>query len=164
MNSRDSHGRSATAYVYATARKNNSPLYSYNNFYVTNGLERAIEFSKISTVLGETGWVAERMILGAEALGIELPNNSSFMKAMETYYNRKELIKKPVVVMLLDGKVSDFSRENGDEFIIDSFYEMIKTKETILNLRMKNQLSFKDRVYLIKEKYYDDLREAWNNV
>ena len=136
---RDSHGHSATAMVMAEARINTSLLYSYGDFYVTNNPNRAISYSQEAWLYGETGWVAKRLIEGAVALGLPLPNSEQFKRALELLDTRRNMAKDPVVLMIENANSLDFWNEKGEKYkdlYQDYFSEAIqKLKSDVSTIR-----------------------------
>ena len=124
MNSRDSYGNSSDAFIKAEGRLNKSPLYSYGDFYVTNNPQRAIGYSKEAWIYGETGWVANRLIEGSWALGLKLPDDTSFNYAMQLLDKRKQREKAPIVLMFINRTSSELRNEDGSSS--EDLQKMIK--------------------------------------
>lgn len=169
INSKDNHGNSANAYVYAQARINKSVLYSYDDFYVTNDPSRAAGYSKQAWIYGETGWVANRLVLGAGELGFDLPHDDAFIKALELINQRKKKDKDPVILMITNVNSSDCYSEDGTAIGADagelSFWmEVFKQKMSTQSLRIKQQRDLNDiSAYMIRERDYAKLIDSWNS-
>lgn len=168
LNSKDNHGNSANAYVYAQARRNKSSLYSYDDFCVTNDPSRAIGYSKQAWIYGETGWVANRLIIGVGELGINLPYDDEFRNALNLINQRKIMEKNPVVLMVVNVNTSECYRENGtalgaNPVELSFWMDVLKQKMSTQSLRIKNWCKI-DEIsgYVISESDYSKLVDAWN--
>ena len=170
IESRDEHGNSATAYSSAKSRMNNSPLYSYGEFYVTNAPERAINYAKSAWIYGETGWVANRLIIGAKKLGIELPQDDEFTKALAVLEFRAGKDKDPVILMVVNGDSSDCYNERGDFITADaeglSFYiGIMRSRSSMCSFRLGERTMQNDvDIYLVRESNFDKLKHACKNL
>ncbi len=171
MESRDSYGRSSTAYTFAEARINKSGLYSYGDFYVTNDPKRAISYSQEAWICGETGWIANRLIEGARALDLSLPDCESFKNAFLVFDKRRQEEKDSVVLMIINGHSAGLYDESGDnlkELYEDDFPEEIaflkKTSSVTHSYRLDFQIDDEESMaYVIKRECYPGLMEAWNS-
>ena len=170
--SRDSYGHSATALVFAEARVNGKPLYSYDEFYVTNNPNRAIGYSKEAWIYGESGWIANRLIEGARAVNIQLPNDNDFTRAVGIIDKRKQKPKQPVILMIINGCSLELFRESGENYksiFQDQFSEEIqniKSEVTVTrSFRLRNLSPKKDSLtYMIRKENYGELLLAWEKA
>ncbi|MBQ3905769.1 MAG: hypothetical protein II743_03295 [Lachnospiraceae bacterium] len=168
--SRDSYGRSSTAYRFAESRLKKSPFYSYGDYYVSNSPNRAIIYSKEAWICGETGWCANRLIEGANAVGLDLPDDAAFLDAFAKYNARKQREKEPVVIMVTNASSSDWYMETGYHYA-----DMQKERFEQVLMDLKNAFFMAEsyrlgnvseqngqQFYMIKEDHFPDLLNAWN--
>lgn len=168
MNSRDSYSTSADAYAAAGGRVNNSPLYRYGDFYVTNDPQIAVGYSKEAWILGETGRVANRLVEGAEAVGIELPREDEFINAIKLFDERKSLKKNPVVLMITDCDSSEIYSLGGenikkrDETDFLGFIHGLKELTSMYSYQLSRKTLEKDATFfMVEAKHYTELINAW---
>lgn len=162
LKSKDSHGDSSYAYVCAESRFNSSSLYSYGDFYSTNNLPRAIRFSDQAWIYGETGWVANRLVEASEEIGLTFPDDEQFIQAYNLFNQRKQRRKSPVVLMLLNCPIRYCQTEKGAP-INDELGKAILDKRIAMNFRVSSKCLYDfPAIYLIKNKYYNDLITTWN--
>ena len=169
VESRDSYGCSSTAYYMAEAKVNKSPLYSYGDYYVTNNPERAFTYSQEAWIFGETGWIANRIIEGAIALGLDLPNDECFRKAFAIVETRKQKEKSPAVIMTINASSFDLFTEGGQNYrelyaedfskeIQDMKSDMFSTSSFRLNIHQeKENVVF----FLVRKANYSELLDVW---
>lgn len=172
--SRDSHGSSAWAYYFAKQRTENSSLYSYGDFYVTNEPNRAVGYSSEAWIFGETGWTTNRLIEGAKALGLDLPDDDAFRRAFQSFEIQKQKSKTPVVLMVINGSSSKLFLEGGTNIRedCDSPEEFSKKIQSIKD-NMTSTSSYRydiqsleenQKIYLIKQDSFSNLECAWKNL
>lgn len=165
ITSRDSYGHSATAFVFAEARANRSPLYSYGEFYVTNNPSRAIDYSAEAWIFGETGWIANRLIEGARAVNLQLPDNAEFNKALHTIEVRRQKPKQPVVLEIINGCSAGLYHESGEKPSSEEI-QNVKSEEYItrsfrLGILPPEQESM---TFMICKENYGELLCAWEKA
>lgn len=163
--SRDSYNDSSNAYyLFAKSRINKSPYYSYGNYYVSNDPERAITYSKEAWIFGETGWVANRLIEGAKALELKLPDGCEFRRALEVFTTRKLRRKDPVVLMTVNANASELCWENGEK-CLDNKTELRRLKGgSLFTISYRLNLQNMDadiNSFAIKEAHYPELLDSW---
>ena len=166
---RDSHGTSATAYRFAKARLENSALYSYGDFYVSNHPQRAIGFSQEAWIFGETGWVTNRLVEGTIALGLDLPDHDDFRNAFAMFESRKQREKKPAVLMVVNSDSSALFMESGEnikDMFKEEFADEIQNIKEYLSTERSYRLNLpaSERgitVNLIRKGNYLALLNAW---
>ncbi len=163
--SRDSYGSTASALVHANGRIHNSPLYSYGDFYVTNDPYRAEGYSREAWICGETGWTANRLVEGSIALGLELPNDEDFKSAIELFNMRKQRIKEPIIIMLVNYSSSLLYTEAGGN-ITDWDVSAIKSSPPCtMSFRLNAQISRNGQTtYQIEKEYFPNLLKAWDTI
>lgn len=172
VNSRDERGNTGDALVKAQGRMNNSPLFSYEHFCVTNHPRRAIGYSQQSWICGETGWIAYRLLETAKDIGLVFPDNYQFNRSMDLINQRKLVADDPMVLILVDVDSLGICLESGTELKPNSntdklFHKIsdIKNCNNIHSLRLgKNILENVDCVYAVKKLNYDKLLNAWNEM
>lgn len=170
--SRDSHGNSAWAYRFAKARAEKSTLYSYGDFYVSNHPQRAIGYSQEAWIFGETGWTANRLIEGANALKLDLPDNENFITAYHLLELRKQREKDPVVLLIANGNSSELYDELGHnlkEFWKEEFPKEIRSIKNGMMSADSYRLDFRAddsalEFFVIKKSHYDELLSAWETL
>ena len=168
INSKDDHGNSANAYVYAQARINKSALYSYDDFYVTNNPSRAVDYSKHAYIYGETGWIANRLVIGAGEIGIDLPQDDDFLNAIEVINQKKIMERKPIILMVANIHTSDCFRENGvaigaDFEEISFWMKALKHRTITQSFRIKKQCELNDlSLYIIQEDDFAKMINLWS--
>lgn len=164
QNCRDDHGNSRTVYGHALARLAGSKLYSYGDFYVSNEPDLAIDYSKIAWIFGETGWMTNRLVEGAAALGFSLPDDDDFKNAFSVFESRKNRAKKPVVIMVSNSDSAALYMKNGMDIHDYELQSIRKIKgEDSYRLELPESergLTF----YSIKEDDYPELLNAWNQL
>ena len=169
---RDSYGNSAWAYRYAKERVEKSDLYSYGDFYVSNHPQRAIGYSQEAWIFGLTGWIANRLVEGATALELDLPDNESFITAYRLFELRKQREKDPAVLVVTNGNslgLYDSLGHNLKEFWKEEFpKKILSIKNSMLNqvsYRLDYQTDDSDlEFFVIKKSHYDELLSAWNTL
>ncbi len=159
-NLRDSYASSYDALIFAMRRIREFSNYQYGDFYVTDDIDRAIGYSREAWIFGETGWCANRLLEGAELVGVDLPKDSEFEEAISIINARKQKEKTPVVLMILDSFVSELLHENGYE--LDSIdLETLKSLSSYGSYRLRAGLTEKkSNVFMIREERYEELRKA----
>lgn len=166
---RDSYGRSSHAYYYAQARANNSSRYSYGDFYVTNSPARAIYYSLEAWIFGETGWVANRLVEGSKALGLDLPNNGVFQQAYALFEMRKQRMKNPEVLIVVNGNATELYTEDGDSFkefdqeeLASEIHHLKNASSITDSYRLGIQLMDESsEIYRVNKDHYSELLKAW---
>jgi hypothetical protein len=163
--SRDSYGHSATAFVFAEARANKSPLYSYGEFYVTNNPSRAMGYSTEAWIYGETGWIANRLIEGAKAINLQLPDNDEFKTAVQTIDARKQKPKHPVILMVLNGCSTGLYRESGENYTSEEIQIIKSEVYTTRSFRLRILPPERDSLaFMICKENYGELLHAWEKA
>ena len=172
MNSRDDYSNAGDALVKAQARINKSEFYNYDYYFVTNNPRKAIGYSNHAWICGESGWVANRLLEAAREIDLTLPDNDQFNRGLYLIDKRKQLIKDPMVLILVDVDSTGVCLENGielkpssdtDRFSIK--IKSVKSHNTVYSLRLKKSvLERMDCIYSVKKENYDKLMDAWMNM
>jgi len=172
MGSYDERSNSGDALAKAQGRVNNSSLYNYDYFFVTNHPSRAIHYSKQSWICGESGWVANRLLETAQEIKMVLPNDDRFNRSLNVLNMRKQLQDDPMVMILVDVDSSGVCLENGVELKSDSDTDklavkisFVKSRNKICSIRLgKTALENVKNVYVVKKSNYNELMRAWEGL
>ncbi len=148
--------------AYSTAMKRNKAgLHSYGDFYVTMNPVRAIQFSKVAWILGETGWTTNRLVEGVKILGFDLPKEKRFIDAFRLFEKRRDMLPAPCVLMIINASVGKILEEGGTEPKLRPLESAKKNKKIDSSRNYRLDLDPNDntcKVYLIKN--YSELYDA----
>lgn len=165
MRSRDEYGDSSSAYQKAESRLKNSRIYRFGDLFLSSHPGKAINFSKIAWIYGVTGWMAYRLVEGAKALGIKLPDTKEFSGSYELVLDRMEMLKTPVTLIFPDFPISKIIVE-GEDAPIDrekDFALKIKQHGLSDSFYVKDK-RFINKAFVIDDSHYDNLVSIWTNI
>ena len=109
-------------------RNNGNELYQYNDLYLTDSKQKAMDYARRSYAGGEIGLNAYRFILGAEIINFEnYSPNDKFKRAINTIKEfAKEGNERPVIVTIEDVDIDELFYEDGrrlDDYDIKELYQ-----------------------------------------
>ena len=156
---KNNYGSMGSALLFAKLRKNEADQYRYGEFYITDGLPRAISYSKEAWILGETGWIANTLYDGIIAINGFIPNGIISEKDNHLFLERKNKEKNPVVLVFIkipkDEVLMDNGKEIEDFMVIDSY-----DRGSCFSYKLKKSYNF-SKAFMLKEKNYNTLLEAY---
>lgn len=160
---KNSYGSMGSALLFAKLRKNEAGQYRYGEFYITDGLPRAIGYSKEAWILGETGWIANTLYDGTLAINGSIPDGFISEQDNRLFLERKSKEKDPVILVFVKLLKEEVLLDDGrevEDFMVRTSYDC----GSYSSYKLKRSFNFdQSKAFMLKKENFNYLLEAIYN-